>query len=217
MVDSVVAKGPAAAAGLQKGDSVLAVNNTRVVFYDEFRSALQNNKSKAVDLTVKRRGTTLHLITNVGADGKIGVGPKFELPEQKTINYGFFGSLPVGAAKAWSTFAGNAKGLGKVFKGDVKFDKAVGGPIKIATLFGSEVNWVHFWSLVGLLSMVLAFTNLLPIPALDGGHAVFLIIEMIKGKPLSDKFLERAQIVGFVLLITLMVFVFGNDIFKLVK
>lgn len=213
-IDSILAKSPAAAAGLKSGDSVLAVNNNPVVFYDEFRSQLQSNKSKAVDLTVKRGDSTFNLIANVGADGKIGLGPKFDLPKQKTIDYGFFGSLPVGATKAWNTFADNAKGLGKVFKGDVKFSKAVGGPVAIANMFGSTIDWVHFWSLVGFLSMVLAFTNLLPIPALDGGHAVFLIIEMIKGKPLSDKFLERAQIVGFVLLITLMVFVFGNDIVK---
>ncbi len=214
MIDSVVVKSPAAAAGLQQGDSILAVNNTPVIFYDEFRTQLQNNKNKAVDLTVKRNDSTIHLIANIAADGKIGVAPKLNLPNEKTVNYGFFGSLPIGADKAWSTFADNAKGLGKVFKGDVKFDKAVGGPVKIATLFGSKVDWVHFWTLVGFLSMVLAFTNLLPIPALDGGHAVFLIIEMIKGKPLSDKFLERAQMVGFVLLITLIVFTFGNDIVK---
>ena len=214
MIDSVVARSPAAAAGLKGGDSVLAVNNTPIAFYDEFRSQLQNNKGKVIDLTVKRSDSTLHLMANVAADGKLGVMQKFDLPEQKTIDYGFFGSLPIGAAKAWNTFADNAKGLGKVFKGDVKFSKAVGGPVAIANMFGSTVDWVHFWSLVGFLSMVLAFTNLLPIPALDGGHAVFLIIEMIKGKPLSDKFLERAQIVGFVLLITLMVFVFGNDIVK---
>ena len=213
-IDSVVPKSKAQAAGLLKGDSVLAVNNNPVVYYDEFRTQLQNNKSKLVDLTVKRRDTTLHLMANVGADGKIGLSPKFNLPDEKTKDYGFFGSLPVGASKAWGTFADNAKGLGKVFKGDVKFSKAVGGPVAIANMFGSRIDWVHFWSLVGFLSMVLAFTNLLPIPALDGGHAVFLIIEMIKGKPLSDKFLERAQIVGFVLLITLMVFVFGNDIVK---
>jgi regulator of sigma E protease len=213
-IDSVVGKSPAAAAGLKKGDSILAVNNTQVVYYDEFRSQLQNSKGKTVDLTVRRRDTTIHLLANVAADGKLGVVQKFNLPEEKTIKYGLIGSLPVGAAKAWNTFADNAKGLGKVFKGDVKFSKAVGGPVAIANMFGSHIDWVHFWSLVGFLSMVLAFTNLLPIPALDGGHAVFLVIEMIKGKPLSDKFLERAQIVGFVLLITLMVFVFGNDIVK---
>jgi regulator of sigma E protease len=81
-------------------------------------------------------------------------------------------------------------------------------------MFGNTVNWAKFWSLVGLLSMALALMNLLPIPALDGGHAVFLLIEMIKGKPLSDKFMERAQLVGFVILMALMVLVFGNDIFK---
>ena len=96
----------------------------------------------------------------------------------------------------------------------MKFNKAVSGPVAIATMFGSQIDWLRFWSLVGLLSMVLAFTNMLPIPALDGGHSLFLLIEMIKGKPLSDKFLERAQIVGFVILVTLMVFVFGNDIVK---
>jgi regulator of sigma E protease len=213
-IDSVVAKSPAAAAGLKKGDNVLAINNNAVVYYDEFKAQLQSNKGKTVDLTVKRRDTTIHLLANVAADGKLGVVQKFNLPEEKTINHGLIGSLPIGAAKAWNTFMDNAKGLGKVFKGDVKFSKAVGGPVAIANMFGSHIDWVHFWSLVGFLSMVLAFTNLLPIPALDGGHAVFLIIEMIKGKPLSDKFLERAQIVGFVLLITLMVFVFGNDIVK---
>jgi regulator of sigma E protease len=151
----------------------------------------------------------------LGNDGTLGFYPsKNDLPEIKTIKYGFFASLPIGASRAISTFTDNAKGLGKIFKGDVKFNKAVSGPVAIANLFGSTIDWVHFWSLVGFLSMVLALMNLLPIPALDGGHAVFLIIEMIKGKPLSDKFLERAQIVGFVILVTLMVFVFGNDIVK---
>ncbi|MEO8885194.1 MAG: RIP metalloprotease RseP [Mucilaginibacter sp.] len=213
-IDSVVPKSPAQAAGLIKGDSIMAINNTPIVYYDEFRSQLQANKGKAIDLKVQRNNDTLHLIANIGADGKIGISQMFNLPAEKTVNYGLFGSLPIGAKKAFTTFTDDAKGLGKVFKGDVKFTKAFGGPVAIANMFGSHIDWVHFWSLVGFLSMVLAFTNLLPIPALDGGHAVFLLIEMIKGKPLSDKFLERAQIVGFVLLITLMVFVFGNDIVK---
>ena len=98
--------------------------------------------------------------------------------------------------------------------GQVKAGKAFTGPIGIATMFGKTVNWIKFWTLVGVLSMALALMNLLPIPALDGGHAIFLLIEMVKGKPLSDKFMECAQLVGFVILITLMVFVFGNDIIK---
>jgi regulator of sigma E protease len=114
-------------------------------------------------------------------------------------------------------FRDNAKGIGKIFAGQVKATKAISSPIGIAQKFGNHVDWLRFWSLVGFLSMVLALTNLLPIPGLDGGHTVFLLIEIVKGKPLSDKFLERAQIVGFVLLISLMVFAFGNDILKIVR
>jgi len=216
MVDSVVAGSNAQKAGLKKGDSILAVNNNPVPFFDQLQSQLLLNKNKSVQLSIKRNGELLQLTSNVNSEGKIGFSPKRDLAIQDTLKYGVLGSLPVGAKKAWSTFTDDAKGLGKLFTGDVKFNKAVSGPVKIATMFGGHIDWVRFWSLVGILSMVLALTNLLPIPALDGGHSLFLLIEMIKGKPLSDKFLERAQLVGFVLLITLMVFVFGNDIFKLV-
>ncbi|WP_461451903.1 RIP metalloprotease RseP [Mucilaginibacter sp.] len=214
MVDSVMVGSNAQKAGLKKGDSIVAVNNNPIRFFDQLQSQLALNKNKAVVLLIKRGSDTVHLTSNVTAEGTIGFSAKRDLVKEDTIKYGFLASLPIGASKAWGTFTDDAKGLGKVFTGDVKFNKAVSGPVKIATMFGGVIDWVRFWSLVGLLSMVLAFTNLLPIPALDGGHSLFLLIEMIKGKPLSDKFLERAQIVGFVLLITLMVFVFGNDIFK---
>ena len=216
MVDSVIAGSNAQKAGLKKGDSILAINNNPVPFFDQLQSQLSLNKNKSIQLSVKRDGALLQLTSNVTAQGTIGFAPKRDLPKQDTLKFGLLGSLPVGATKAWSTFTDDAKGLGKLFTGDVKFNKAVGGPVKIATMFGGQIDWLRFWSLVGILSMVLALTNLLPIPALDGGHSLFLLIEMIKGKPLSDKFLERAQLVGFVLLITLMVFVFGNDIFKLI-
>jgi regulator of sigma E protease len=216
MVDSVVAGSNAQKAGLKKGDSILAVNSNPVPFFDQLQSQLLLNKNKSIQLLVKRNGALLQLTSNVTSEGTIGFAAKKDLVKQDTLKFGLLGSLPVGAAKAWSTFTDDAKGLGKLFTGDVKFNKAVSGPVKIATMFGGRIDWLRFWSLVGVLSMVLALTNLLPIPALDGGHSLFLLIEMIKGKPLSDKFLERAQLVGFVLLITLMVFVFGNDIFKLV-
>jgi len=208
-VDSVspVAK----SAGLRKGDSIIAVNSKPVLYFDQIKSVLDSNKNKQANITVVRNNATVNLLVKISKEGTIGFFPHLNLPKQKTINFGFFGSLPVGATRAWTTIADDAKGLGKVFKGDVKPNKAISGPIAIATMFGGEVDWFRFWSLVGVLSMILAFTNLLPIPALDGGHSLFLLIEMIKGKPLSDKFLERAQIVGFVLLVTLMVFVFGND------
>ena len=215
-IDSVLPNSKAQEAGLMHGDSIVAVNAAKVIYFDQLQSQLQANKEKAVDLTVRRKNETKILKATVTKEGTIGVRLAYDLPKEQTINYGFFGSLPVGADKAWGNFAGTAKSIGKVFKGDAKFNKVIGGPVAIATQFGTKVDWVHFWTLVGLLSIALAFTNLLPIPALDGGHAVFLIVEMIKGKPLSDKFLERAQLVGFVLILSLIVFVFGNDIVKLV-
>jgi len=220
-VDSVVANSNAQKAGLKNGDSILAVNGSPVRFYDEFQAQLKAFKNKKASLTVKRQNDTLALITQVNkdgmlgfADGRFGIRVKTDLPPQKTVDYGIVGSLPVGATKAWGMFIDNAKGIGKIFTGQVKARKAISSPIGIAVMFGAHVDWIRFWSLVGFLSMVLALTNLLPIPGLDGGHTLFLLIEMVKGKPLSDKFLERAQIVGFVLLISLMVFAFGNDIVK---
>ncbi len=104
--------------------------------------------------------------------------------------------------------------MGKMFTGDVS-PKNLSGPIGIAKIFGNEWDWIRFWANVALISMILAFMNLLPIPALDGGHVVFLLYEMVSGRKPSDKFLENAQKVGMVLLLTLMVFVIGNDIWKL--
>ena len=213
-IDAIEPNSGAQKAGLIKGDSIIAINATQIAYFDQLQAQLQQNKGNQVQLSVKRNGTITKKIAQVDKEGILGFIPKRDLPEEKKLTFGFFGSLPVGATKAYGFFSDNAKGLGKVFKGEVKFNKAVSGPVAIATMFGTQIDWVRFWSLVGFLSMVLALTNLLPIPALDGGHALFLVIEMIKGKPLSDKFLERAQIVGFVILVTLMVFVFGNDIVK---
>lgn len=201
-------------AGLKAGDSIVAVNNKPVTFFDEFQSEVQANRGKSVNVSVIRADQPVSITSKVTPEGTLGVIiPRLGVPFENQ-QYGLLQSLPVGASKAWGSFMDNAKGLGKVFSGEVKANKAFTGPIGIATMFGSTVNWVKFWSLVGLLSMALALMNLLPIPALDGGHSVFLLIEMVKGKPLSDKFMERAQMVGFIILVTLMVFVFGNDILK---
>jgi len=214
-VDSIVPNSNAFKGGLEKGDSIVAVNKQPIQFFDEYQDQIAKYKNTQTNISVKRNGALKDLTVAVKGDGTLGFSSdRDSYHEEKTETFGFFGSLPVGATKAWSSFSDNAKGLGKVFKGEVKATKAFAGPVQIATMFGSHIDWPKFWSLVGLLSMALALMNLLPIPVLDGGHAMFLIIEMIKGKPLSDKFMERAQIVGFVILITLMVFVYGNDIFR---
>lgn len=213
-IDTVALNSGAQAAGLKHGDSIIAVNGNATPYFDEMQAQLRQNKNKQVQLTINRNNAVQNITAQINKEGILGFKPKADLPKRENIRYGFFASLPIGATKAWSMFTDNAKGIGKIFTGQVKARKAISSPIGIAVMFGSHVDWIRFWSLVGFLSMVLALTNLLPIPGLDGGHTLFLIIEMIKGKPLSDKFLERAQIVGFVLLISLMVFAFGNDIVK---
>lgn len=199
--------------GLQVGDSIVSINGVQVQQLDQFKSELAANKNKEVNLDIVRKGSPMALKAAADSSSTLGF---LNLPVVQH-KYGFMESLPLGASKAFSVITDNIKGFGKIFKGEVRADKALSGPVGIATMFGTEVDWLRFWSLVGMLSMALAFMNILPIPALDGGHVIFLLIEMIQGKPLSDKFLEKAQIVGFFIIIALMIFVFGNDIFKLTK
>lgn len=212
--DTVKAPAPAYQAGLKKGDSVLTVNGKSVRFLDDFTAEVEKNAGKTISVKVVRGGEEVTLTPKVSAEGTIGlIFGRFDLP-LKTINYGFLESFSIGIDKGWTTFSDNAKGIWKMITGKVSA-RNISSPIGIAKVYGSEFEWEKFWRLTGLISMALAFMNLLPIPALDGGHVVFLIIEMIKGKPLSDKFMEKAQVVGFVILLGLMVFAFGNDILKI--
>ncbi len=214
-VDSVVPNSNAFKAGLLKNDSIVAVNSYPIQFFDQFQNQIKQNIGKPVSLSIKRNGTTQNLTAQVTSDGTLGfVRDRDDIPQEKKITYGILGALPIGANNAWVNFTDNAKGLSKVFKGEVKATKAFAGPVGIARMFGGVIEGPKFWRLVGLLSMALAFMNLMPIPVLDGGHTMFLLIEMVKGRPLSDKFMERAQIVGFVMIVALMVFIYGSEIFK---
>lgn len=204
---------PAYAAGIRPGDSILAVNGKPVTFFDQFKEEVSGNKDKLVTIAALRKGKEINFNVKVGKDGTIGVSPKFLMPETAHVDFGFAESLPVGASMAYSTFIDNAKGIGKMITGKLSA-RNISSPIGIAKVYGSTFDWIKFWTLTGLISMALAFMNLLPIPGLDGGHVVFLLIEMVQRKPVSEKVLERAQIVGFVILICLMVFAFGNDILK---
>jgi regulator of sigma E protease len=215
-IAAVEAGSAADQAGFLAGDSILALAGTPVTYFDEFQGTLAANQNKELDVLINRKGQELNLQVKVPEDGILGVSIPFNLPIE-TVQYSFIESLPIGASRAWGSLVDNAKGLGKVATGQVKATKALSGPVGIAEMFGAEVNWVRFWTLVGLLSMALALMNLLPIPGLDGGHTMFLLIEMVQGKPLSDKFMESAQLVGFVIIVALMVFVMGNDIWKLIQ
>jgi regulator of sigma E protease len=214
-VDSIIAGKAAAKAGLQKGDQILAVNNVPVKSNVDLREQVEKFKGKTADFTVNRAGKTIDYKIPVDTAGTIGFAFNINEIKQETIKYGFFAALPIGVDQAWKTFSDNGKGIWKVLTGKIKANKAFSGPVEIARkVYGGEWIWARFWASTGFISIALAFMNLLPIPALDGGHVIFLLIEMVKGKPLSDKFLERAQIVGFVMLLALMVFVLGNDLFK---
>ncbi|PST81801.1 RIP metalloprotease RseP [Pedobacter yulinensis] len=206
---------PAAKAGIKAGDRLLSFNGKPALFRDQLTDQVQLAKNKSVPLVVDRAGKQVTLNAKLDNSGTFGVAFQLDEIKMQTLNYGFFESLPIGADKAWKTFSDNAKGIWKVITGKVQAQKAFSGPVEIARkIYGGEWIWARFWASTGFISIALAFMNLLPIPALDGGHVVFLLIEMVKGKPVSDKFLERAQIAGFVILLSLMVFVLGNDIFK---
>lgn len=214
-VGEVMPNMPAAEAGLMIGDEITAINGEAVSFFDELQSSLQTLKGQTIQMDVLRAGKPASLKVSVSEAGTIGFYPELEVMETSFKKYGFFESIPAGATLAWNVISDNIKGFGKVFSGDIPVEKSLGGPIAIAKkMYGGVWDWYRFWMTTGLLSMILAFMNLLPIPALDGGHVVFLLIEMAIGKPVSEKVMLAAQYVGMILVISLMVFAFGNDIWQ---
>ena len=204
-VERVTPGGNASKAGLQVGDVITTVSGRPVQFFDELQAALLANKGKTARLDVQRAGQPLALNVAVDADGHIGFERKSTLAFG-TRTYSLAESLPLGAKKAFSIVWVQARAFGKIFTGKASA-KNLGGPVEIAQQFGGVWDWQHFWGLAGILSMVLAFMNLLPVPALDGGHVVFLLYEMILRRKPSDAFLEGAQRVGTVLILALMAYV----------
>jgi regulator of sigma E protease len=206
-------------AGIKEGDRVIGLNGKPTLYFDEFKAGIVKSKGKKVDLTVLRNADTLRLPVMVTAEGMIGViqkGPDsyFKFSEKK---YSFMEAIPAGSVKAYKSVGNYLKQLKLLFSPKVKAYESVGGFIAIGNIFPSVWHWESFWGLTAFLSIMLAILNVLPIPALDGGHVMFLLYEMITGRKPSDKFLEYAQIVGMVLLLSLLVFANGNDIIKLFR
>jgi regulator of sigma E protease len=214
-VSDIAPASPAQAAGLEKGDKIMMLDSMPTVYFQDLQKALNDKKGKDVVLSVDRKGEMKTLKATVGEDGKLGIGIN-HLLQASSRDYTFTESLGKGTADAFGVITTQLKAFGKIFKGEIRADKALSGPIGIAKGFGDTWNWLRFWTFTAMLSMVLAFMNLLPIPALDGGHAVFLCYEIIRGKAPSERFLEITQQIGMLLLLALMVFAFGNDIYKLV-
>ncbi|GMQ29184.1 RIP metalloprotease RseP [Algoriphagus confluentis] len=205
--------GAAKAAGIDAGDKIVSVNGQEINYFDQLQSALAEVKNKEAELVISSSGSMDTLMVPVSAEGTIGIAAN-PLIEPVRREYGIGEALSKGTSRAFGVVIVNAKALGKMFTGEVSA-KNVSGPIGMAKIYGNRWDWVKFWSITGLISMILAFMNLLPIPALDGGHVMFLLYEMVSGRAPSDKFLENAQKVGMVILLALMVFAIGNDILKL--
>ncbi|MCX6274808.1 MAG: RIP metalloprotease RseP [Bacteroidetes bacterium] len=214
IIDSTVAGKPGAAAGLLKDDKVITVNEKRTASPDGARKIIKENTGKAVSIVVLRGADTLQFQPLVSDSGIIGVYFKMDLGKYPMTAYSFGTALSIGTADAFEAIIGNIKGLKQIFAGKAKASDSLQGPIGIATIYGSVWDWRWFWKITGLLSMILAFMNILPIPALDGGHVVFLVIEAVTKRKFSDKFMERAQVTGMVILLALMAFTIGNDIWK---
>lgn len=212
-VQEVAPKSAAEAIGIQKGDKIIAVNDRPIQYFNELQNSLGELKSEKAALTIQRNGEILSKTVDVSQEGTIGIAIN-SLLSPVVKKYAIGESITKGTERAFGVVIVNAKALGKMFTGEVS-TKNVSGPIGMAQIYGNQWDWVKFWTITGLISMILAFMNLLPIPALDGGHVMFLLYEMISGRSPSDKFLENAQKVGMVLLLALMVFAIGNDILKL--
>ncbi|MEY2670967.1 MAG: hypothetical protein RLZZ577_1283 [Bacteroidota bacterium] len=208
---------------LQPKDIVLRLNEEPAKYLDQAKTILEKNKNKLIVAGVLRNGKDIQVPVQVDADGKLGVqlgGLDLESLEQlgyykvSKQEFGFFESFPVGIQKGADQLVGYGKQLKMIFNPETKAYKQVGGFAAIFNIFPSTWSWEVFWNITALLSIMLGVMNLLPIPALDGGHVIFLLYEIISGKKPSDKFLENAQMVGFVLLISLLLFANGNDIYK---
>jgi regulator of sigma E protease len=204
-------------------DVIQSINGVPTKYADQVIAFAKANKNKTVDAVVLRDEKQVPVKLNIDKNGKLGIYAasvgiksleKLGLYKFSTQEYGFFESFPVGIEKGTNQLVGYGKQLKAIFNPDTGAYKGVGGFKAIFDIFPSTWSWEVFWNITALLSIMLGVMNLLPIPALDGGHVIFLLYEMISGRKPSDKFLENAQMVGFFLLITLLLFANGNDIYK---
>ncbi|MCB2197149.1 MAG: RIP metalloprotease RseP [Bacteroidetes bacterium] len=208
---------PAEKAGLELNDRIIGINSVSTEYYDQFRDEISNYKDSLIQLTVLRNNDSLKYQVNVSPEGFIGVyaDSPFRIFELETVEYSFMASIPAGIDKGLETFGSYLKQLKLIFSPKTEAYKSLGGFITIGKIFPGTWNWQAFWNLTAFLSIILAIMNVLPIPALDGGHVMFLLYEMITGRKPSDKFLEYAQITGMILLLALLLYANGNDIFRL--
>ena len=211
-------------ADLKAKDILIAVNGNKIKYLDEAQIEFDKFKNQDISITVKRGNETKEVAVKISSEGKLGVGlgqlkytdlEKLGYYDLANIEYTFAQAIPAGWNKSVKTLTDYIKQLKKIFNPSTGAYKGLGGFISIGSIFPSEWSAEAFWNITAFLSIMLGFMNLLPIPALDGGHVVFTLWEMITGRKPGDKFLEYAQVTGFILLIALLLFANGNDVFRL--
>ncbi len=217
VVDSAIADLPAAKAGMTKGDSIVSVAGEKIVFWDEFTNQLKANKSTELAVEFVRNGEMKSLKIKTDSLGRIGVAPK-PLKDIFSIShkdYSFGASIPGGLELGITTLSDYVAQLKFLFTS--KGATSIGGFGAFGALFPASWDWHSFWSLTAFISIMLAFMNFLPIPALDGGHIMFLLYEIISGRKPNEKFMEYAQMAGIILLLGLLIYANGNDIVKAIS
>ena len=200
---------------IRSGDRIIGIDSSRVEYIQDARPILRESAGREISVMMLRDSDTLCMNMQVDSTGALGVF--LQTPEITRREFTFLESIPGGCVKAWDTIGGYLKDLKLVFTPSTEAYKSVGSFIAIGQIFPSSWNWYSFFNIIALLSIMLGVMNLLPIPALDGGHMVFTIYEMITGRKPSDKFLYITQIIGMILVFGLMFLAFGNDIARLIK
>ena len=214
-IENITKGSNAEKSGLKKGDKIIAIDEKKIVDMLEFHEEIKTKGNDIFKLKILRDTEYISKNIRLDSNGKIGIMMKSDNLNYSKINYTFMESVSIGTIQAFSIVTLNIKAFGQMISGRIDPKKSISGPIGIAQIFGGSFDWDKFWRITGLISMILAFMNLLPIPALDGGHALFITVELISGYKPSEKFLEYSTKFGVIILLSLMGFVIINDIYKL--
>jgi regulator of sigma E protease len=219
IVDSIGKTAVVVEGSFQKNDTLLSINGQSVRYQHEFIEVKKNFSDSLVTVLAKRGTDTVKIRTLINNKAQLGLFVKLPMQLFKTVHqdYNFMEAIPKGVQRCISTLDNYVTGIKQIFTGKVNPNDSLGSLISIGNTFPSQWDWERFWTLTAVFSIVLGFMNVLPIPALDGGHALFILFEMITGRKPSDKFMEYAQIAGMILMFGLMLYALGLDFWRLFK
>ena len=219
IVDSIGKSAVVVEGSFQKNDTLLSINGQSVQYQHEFIEVKKKYSDSLVTVVAKRGMDTVIIRTLINNKAQLGLFVKLPLQLFKTVHqeYSFTEAIPTGIQRCFTTLDNYVTGIKQIFTGKVNPNDSLGSLISIGNTFPSQWDWERFWTLTAVFSIVLGFMNVLPIPALDGGHALFILFEMITGRKPSDKFMEYAQIAGMILMFGLMLYALGLDFWRLFK